>query len=126
MQHVRLMMFSLNIIEYSMSFLSLSTCDFFAGTILCYPECHPECHHVSGDSLTRRRNVLQSLIQEPRHMSFLTDNILSLARDRGYKFEDINTKDNNKMLYNAPRMNLEVGRRDGTLPLGALHRPTGF
>ena len=33
MQQVKLMMFSLNIVDYSMSFLSLSTRDFFAGQV---------------------------------------------------------------------------------------------
>ena len=32
-QEVRLMMFSLNMVDYTMSFLSLSTCDFFAGQV---------------------------------------------------------------------------------------------
>ena len=65
-------------------------------------------------------------VSEPSHWSSLTDDILSMARDSGYKVEDVNAEDNNKTLFTVPRVNQEEGRRAGTYHSylrGALHRP---
>ena len=80
------------------------------------------------DKAEKHEGVKEGLlpVSEPSHMSSLTDDILSMARDSGYKVEDINTEDNNKTLFTVPRVNQEAGRRAGTYHSylqGALHRP---
>ena len=67
-------------------------------------------------------------VSDPSHVSSLSDDILSMARDSGYKVEDVNndTEDNNKTLFTLPKVNQEQGRRAGTYHSylrGALHRP---
>ena len=67
-------------------------------------------------------------VSDPSHASSLGDDILSMARDSGYKVEDVNTdtEDNNKTLFTVPRVNQERGRRASTYHSylrGALHRP---
>ena len=67
-------------------------------------------------------------VSDPSHASSLGDDILSMARDSGYKVEDVNTdtEDNNKTVFTVPRVNQEGGRRTSTYHSylrGALHRP---
>ena len=65
-------------------------------------------------------------VSDPSDGSSLSDDILSMARDSGYKVEDVNTDTKNKTLFTVPRVNQEGGRRASTYHSylrGALNRP---
>ena len=65
-------------------------------------------------------------VSDPSHESPLTSDILAMARDSGYKVEDVNSEDTNKTLFTRPRVNQERGGRASTYHSylrGALRRP---